>query len=231
MENRLKIELLNLKEQYKDEPQTYQAYSIIRKAIVTLLLKPKESFLEREIAELIEMGRTPVHEALLLLESDDWIHIIPRKGFMIDSISEDIIREISYITAALEGVAVELATDRIGKNEYEKLEELIRLQENAMYTGDLKDYVIIDHEFHNRIIEYSGSERLKKVMKSNSDQLFRARLFTINERPLPLKSIKEHQAIISAMKAGNESAARILLETHRKEGSKEVLKILNEAIK
>ncbi|WKA57063.1 GntR family transcriptional regulator [Planococcus shenhongbingii] len=222
----LKKTLLRYKEEANEDRLPQQAYIIIQKAILNLQLQPNESFLEREIIEMLEMSRTPVREALIRLEMDRWIRLIPRKGFSVEPIIKENIEQICQIAEALDGVAAELATLNIDEEHLEILDALIASQENHLNENNLKAYLDVDNQFHNLIVEYSQNERLKNIMDSHSDQLYRARLFTINERKLPVRSIKEHRAIVAAMRAQDSKAAQLLMHSHRHRGGQEILGII-----
>ncbi|MFP3917588.1 GntR family transcriptional regulator [Lysinibacillus telephonicus] len=227
----LKNILLSYKNKINENRLPQLAYLIIRKAIRNLQLPPGETFLEREMTEMLDMSRTPVREALVRLEMDGWIRLIPRKGFSVEPIMKESIQQICQIAEALDGVAAELATLNIDEASIKKLESLIDLQESLLYESNLKDWADVDDEFHNLIIDYSQNERLKSVMDSHSDQLYRARVYTINDRELPARSIIEHRAIVAAMKARDSKAAQTLMHSHRKRGSEEILAILERKSK
>ncbi len=230
-EQELKNVLLSYKDEIKETRLPQLAYLIIRKAIRNLELPPGETFLEREMTEMLNMSRTPVREALVRLEMDGWIRLIPRKGFSVEPILKESIQQICQIAEALEGVAAELATVNIDEENLNKLESLIDLQESLLYESNLKEWADVDDEFHNLIIKHSKNERLRSVMDSHSDQLYRARVYTINDRELPVRSIIEHRAIVAAMKARDSKAAQTLMHSHRKRGSQEILAILESKTK
>lgn len=222
----LKKTLLLYKEEANEDRLPQQAYVIIQKAIRNLQLQPDEAFLEREIIDMLEMSRTPVREALIRLEMDRWIRLTPRKGFSVEPIVKENIEQLCQIAEALDGVAAELATLNIDETQFEILDSLIASQEKYLAENDLKGYLDIDNQFHNLIVEYARNERLKNIMDSHSDQLYRARLFTINERKLPVRSIKEHRAIVAAMRAQDSKAAQLLMHSHRQRGGQEILGII-----
>lgn len=222
----LKKTLLRYKEEVNEERLPQQAYSIIQKAIRNLQLQPDEAFLEREIIDMLEMSRTPVREALIRLEMDRWIRLTPRKGFSVEPIIKENIEQICQIAEALDGVAAELATLNIDEAQLDGLDSLIARQEKHLAENDLKAYLDIDNQFHHSIVEYARNERLKNIMDSHSDQLYRARLFTINERKLPVRSIQEHRAIVAAMRAQDSKAAQLLMHSHRHRGGQEILGII-----
>src|SRR5699024_1296316 len=205
-----------------------RAYAILRQAIRNLILPPGKTILEREVAETLEMSRTPVREALVRLENEDALQLIPRKGFYVEPIDKNDLSDIYQMNAALDGLAIELAAAQMDDAEIDKLDELIELQEEAIVSQEFKKWAKLDDEFHNKIIEFSTNESLNKVLNIHSDKLYKARLYTISQRPVPEMSIKEHKAMISCLRAHDGKAARIVMESHRKRAQEEIMNALDE---
>ena len=205
-----------------------RAYHIIRLAIRDLILPPGKTILEREMAEVLQMSRTPVREALVRLETEGVVRLIPRRGFIVEPIEREDLKQIYEIVERLDGLAVSLATAKVGEEEIVKLELLIENQEEALEQKNLKKWAVLDDQFHDLIIDYAKNKRLRAVIDSHSDQLYRARLFTINHRPLPFHSIVEHKAIISCMKAKDSNAASVLMQSHRNRARNEILAVVGD---
>lgn len=200
-----------------------RAYHIVRLAIRDLILPPGKTILEREMAEALQMSRTPVREALVRLETEGMVRLIPRRGFIVEPIEREDLKQIYEIVERLDGLAVSLATVKVGEGEIDQLELLIEQQEEALEQKNLKKWAVLDDQFHDLIIDYAKNKRLRTVIDSHSDQLYRARLFTINHRPIPFHSIVEHKAIISCMKAKDSNAAGVLMQSHRNRARNEIL--------
>ncbi len=200
-----------------------RAYHIVRLAIRDLILPPGKMILEREMAEALQMSRTPVREALVRLETEGMVRLIPRRGFIVEPIEREDLKQIYEIVETLDGLAASLATAKVGELEIGLLESLIEQQEEALEQKNLKKWAVLDDQFHHLIIDYAKNKRLRAVIDSHSDQLYRARLFTINHRPLPFPSIVEHKAIISCMKAKDSHAASVLMQSHRNRARNEIL--------
>ncbi|WP_462421162.1 GntR family transcriptional regulator [Salinicoccus sp. Marseille-QA3877] len=203
-----------------------RAYTIIRHAIRNLVLPPGRTILEREVAEALGMSRTPVREALVRLEMDDALELIPRRGFFVAEIEIGDLNDIYRMNAALDGLAIEIAASNIDDKEIDNLEEIVNQQEIMIEKGKIKEWAKSDDEFHYRIIELSQNDSLNKVLDIYSDKLFRARLFTIDYRPIPKRSILEHKAMISCLRAQDGKAARNVMESHRQRAHKEIIKAL-----
>ncbi|AKG73583.1 GntR family transcriptional regulator [Salinicoccus halodurans] len=205
-----------------------RAYAIIRQAIRNLVLPPGKTILEREVAETLEMSRTPVREALVRLENEGALQLIPRKGFYVEPIEKNDLSDIYQMNAALDGLAVELAAKHIDDEEIDKLEALVVRQEEVLADREFREWAKLDDEFHNKIIEFSTNDSLNKVLDIYSDKLYKARLYTINHRPVPEMSIIEHKAMIACLRTHDGKAARVVMESHRKRAQKEILNALDE---
>lgn len=203
-----------------------KAYMALRWAIRDLRLGPGQMVREREAVDALEMSRTPVREALVRLENEGWVRLVPRHGFVVTPLVADDLEQIYEVVEGLDGVAVALATGRSHAGELEQFDRLISEQEEALETDDVVTWADLDARFHRRIVHLSGNARLGEIMDNQDDQLYRARLFTINLRPKPTRSVDEHRAILSAMRNGDAARARELLEAHRRRGREEILRVV-----
>ncbi|WP_100401187.1 GntR family transcriptional regulator [Bacillus sp. FJAT-44742] len=203
-----------------------RAYQILRLAIRDLKLMPGKTILEREMAEVLEMSRTPVREALVRLQTEGVVKLIPRKGFTVEPIERDDLRETYEIVEVLEGLAASIATSKVENIDLEELESLVVSQEEALKENDLESWAKLDDLFHLKIIKHANNKRLSSVIEIHADQLYRARMFTISERPLPWQSIVEHRAILACMRAKDNKAAELSMQSHRKRARNEILKAL-----
>jgi len=200
-----------------------RAYLATRNAIRNLQLPPGITVLEREMAEILDMSRTPVREALVRLEIEGWVRLIPRRGFVVAPIVADDLQQIYEVVEGLDGIACSLATKRATSAELDQLDYLVAEQEKALEQGDLLAWTDLDERFHQTIIDLAQNPRLRGIMDSQTDQLYRARLFTIKFRPNPMHSTMDHKAIVTVMRTGEPEAARIMLRSHRHRASNEIL--------
>lgn len=203
-----------------------KAYHIIRIAIKNLILEPGKTFLEREIAEVLDMSRTPVREGLIRLQSADIITLIPRKGFVVNPINATDIKEIYEVTRSLDGLAIELATEKATTEVLEELSQILTEQKKYLTEENLVQWSKMDDIFHEKITKLSGNAKLINMRNIHADQLYRVRLYTINARPVPKFSIEEHEAMLACMKIGDSKAAKQLMESHRSRAWEEIKEVL-----
>ena len=193
-----------------------EAYQALKTAIRDNVFPPGHQAAEPEIARQLGMSRTPVHEAIIRLQEEGLVQVLPRRGILICPISADDIREIYDVLIAVEGMAAgswRACLQTLAGSAAEALERETAAMEWALDKGELLDWAAADERFHQLLTERCGNRRLARVAATVRDQSHRARLFTLHLRPLPTASAAEHRQITDAIRAGNaneaEAAARV----------------------
>jgi DNA-binding GntR family transcriptional regulator len=203
-----------------------QAYRDIRQRVLDNIWQPGYQALEQEIALSLGMSRTPVREALIRLQQEGFVEIIPRRGVRVLPVSPNDMRDIYQILTALEGMAVELvAKRRPSKTELKPLVEATRTMTAALERDDLEAWAIADEMFHRELVAMSGNRLLLETMMAYWDRAHRARMFTLRLRPKPVNSTKEHMALVARLAAGDVAGAAEVNRRHRERASGELLNI------
>src|SRR3954451_3479174 len=175
------------------------AYAALKEAIRENMFPPGYQGSEQEIATRLGMSRTPVHEAVIRLQEEGLVRVLPRRGVVVCALSADDMREIYDVTIALEAAAAELLA---GKPKVERrtivaeLESLNALMKTALAEDDLSAWARADGRFHQLMIERCGNGRLARMVHTIMDQSHRARMLTLRLRPKPVGSVAEHRAIL-----------------------------------
>jgi DNA-binding GntR family transcriptional regulator len=206
---------------------TERAAEAIKARILSGELLPGSNHLENELAELLGISRTPVREALLMLEAQGLVEIIPRRGVRIVPLSSQDMEEIYEILAELEPLAAAKAAAKgLSEHQLATLAECLDRMEAALEADDRKSWAEADDLFHRRLIMLSGNRRLQQTVQTFSDQVRRARLLTLHIRPAPHRSNEDHRALFDAIAEGDaERAARIHRE-HRMMACKLMVSLL-----
>jgi GntR family transcriptional regulator, rspAB operon transcriptional repressor len=204
-----------------------RAYNALRRAIRELRLTPGQMVLEKEAAAALGISRTPVREALVRLESEGLLRLVPRHGFSVAPLDPGSLQEIYEILEGLETVAVDLAASRANGEQLDTMDSAIEEQVRALRADDLVAWMAADDAFHAAIVEMSGNERLRRYAQSLEDQIHRARLFTHQLRPKPSRSTEDHRAVAEAIRAGDGERARALHQAHRRRARDEILTIIS----
>ena len=128
-------------------------FNTLRDAILTGKLVPGERLMENQLAEKLGVSRTPVREALRMLELENLVELVPRKGAQVLDMGEKDIVNILEIRSALEGLATSLACKKMSKETLQQLKNMEVDFERAVAENDVERFVDIDEDFHDLIFE------------------------------------------------------------------------------
>ena len=207
------------------------AYEALKEAIRNNVFAPGYQGSEQEIASQLGMSRTPVHEAIIRLQEEGLVRVLPRRGVVVCAISPDDMREIYEVIIALETASAELLAEKPEDERGPIAEELEAV--NARDAGRPRGRESArlgqgGRRFHQLLVERSGNGRLARMFHTIMDQSHRARMLTLRLRPKPTASVREHRAIVDAIQKGDPEAAREAAKRHRVTARDQLLPLLGE---
>ena len=154
----------------KQQSLTDQAYSGLRKEIITCRLRPGTEVGEQELASRLNMSKTPVRESLVRLTLEGLVEAFPRRGYRITPVTIKDITDIFTVRKALESVAAELAAVRMSKKELDALKALA----DQTYVQDsslpVLEFVSANNIFHATIAEGARVPRLHALITGYLEQ-------------------------------------------------------------
>lgn len=184
-------------------------FNTLRQAILTGELKPGERLMEIHLANKLGVSRTPIREAIRKLELEGLVTMIPRRGAEVAQITEKSMNDVLEIRRAVDALCVELACDRISKEELEKLKCACDSFEKAVYGKDAKKIAQADVELHDIIVQATGNQRLIQLVNNLSEQMYRYRYEYIKDASQHERLIEEHRIIYeSIVKKDKETASQ-----------------------
>lgn len=208
---------------------TEDAYQRIKHKILDNEFPPGFQILEQALALQLGVSRTPTREALIRLQNEGLVEVIPRHGMRVLPLSAADMREIYDILASLEPKAAELVAEaRPSKAALEPLDRASRDMARALAEDDLDAWAKADERYHLHLLELCGNRRLASLVMTYWEQAHRTRMFTLRLRPKPERSTKEHMDVVAAIRRGDAKAAGELYRKHRERGGKELLSILQQ---
>lgn len=206
-----------------------KVYDYIKQAIVNGVYKSGDRIIERELAEQLNVSRTPIREALFRLESQGLVKTLPRKGVVVSSLSPEEIVEIFTILSALESLAMKQAALKADASQREEMGLILEEIEKALLEpGD--DYEEERWKFHFKINEIvcrsAQSPRLAAMLDSLSDYI---RSFVQLGYDLPgrkRKATEEHRDLIRAVRDGEAELAEHITKIHLENSKRAYLEAL-----
>ena len=212
-----------------DTPETMPeaAYKAIRANILDNQWAPGFYATEQEVADQLSMSRTPVREALMRLQQEGLVEVVPRHGMHVLPVSPADMKEIYEVLTSLESTAAELTAARhLDRDELKPLEEASAAMDAALKRDDLDAWAKADEAFHKLLLDLCGNQLLKQMVLRTWDRAHRARMVTLRLRPKPVNSTREHRALVKAIRQGDPAAAREVQRAHRERAGTELLDLL-----
>ena len=205
----------------------------LRALILTGEYGPDERLIEEQLADRLGVSRTPVRQALAMLEAEGLVEITPNRGATVRSFSVDDVWDIYDLRAVLEGHAARRAAGRIENGELERLRELAGEMERLPgrfddHEEEIRALVALNQEFHGTIVEASRNRRLERLINRTVEipLMFKAFFwYTPHERTI---SNHYHRQILEALENGDADRAEIIMREHVYEGRDFVIGALEE---
>ncbi|PTB19904.1 GntR family transcriptional regulator [Trinickia symbiotica] len=194
-----------------------RAYASLRRAIAeTDIYESREDIRldEKELAEALGVSRTPVREAMTLLEQEGFLRTVPRRGVYIQRKTKREIVEMIYMWAALESMAARLATVRASDGDVAGLRRIFAAFGEATPSEHVDEYSEANIAFHQAVFELSQSPVLVETSKNIFMHVRAIRRMTIGERDRAARSMDDHMRIIEALEARDTELAEQLVRQH-----------------
>lgn len=205
-----------------------RAYTALKRRVLDNEFPVGSFFLEQELADLMEMSRTPIREALVRLANEGFVEIRPRHGMRVLPISAEDMREIYTILTALESeVAAEVAARGLSPEEIAALRDAVDDMEAALVDDDRKAWAVADERFHRSLVSSSANQRLRSVIQQFWEQAHRVRMLTLRLRPKPEQSTREHLDLVHAIEERDPQKAWKIHRTHRETAADMLAEILS----
>lgn len=192
--------------------RTQEVYGRLREAIVSGDLRPNERLIEAELAERLQVSRTPVRECLPRLAAEDLI-VKHGHGWAVLEHSADQIREIYDVRAALEGYATRLAAVRGSEAQ---LGDIVALSTDPEEMARLPRarVVLANEEFHDAIIVAAGNGRLAQTIQQTRAYYFNHRIAAVYTTDEIIEALSAHRWIAEAVARRDADLAEHLARTH-----------------
>ncbi|WP_206996572.1 GntR family transcriptional regulator [Trinickia mobilis] len=194
-----------------------QAYARLKQAIAEAdIYRSHEEFRldEKELTEALGVSRTPVREAMTLLEQEGFLRTVPRRGVYILRKTKKEIVEMIYMWAALESVAARLATLRASDADIAALRHMFDYFSETTPADHIEEYSDANIAFHQAIVQLSKSQIIADTIKNIFVHVRAIRRTTIARSDRASRSIGDHMRIIEALERRDTERVEELVRQH-----------------
>lgn len=189
-------------------------FNTLREAILKGDLKPGERLMELQLAAKLGVSRTPIREAIRMLEQEGLAVTIPRKGAEVAKMTEKDMQDVLQVREALDELAASIACELITEEELWTLAQSMQDFENSIRTKDVKSIAEMDEKFHDIIYQATGNPKLVNILNNLREQMYRYRVeYLKDEKNYPLL-LEEHRAIVEAFTHKNKERATECMRQH-----------------
>jgi DNA-binding GntR family transcriptional regulator len=191
-----------------------QAADRLRTLIVRGELRPGQSLGEADLSDALGISRTPLREALKQLATEGLVELRLNRSAVVAPFRREELSELFEAVAGIERCAAELAAARMEPRDVERLQALQDKIEWHHGRGELRDYFETNQQIHSAIVDCARNAVLKATHDVLLARAERARFFALSVLGRWDESVREHQEILAALKAGDATRAGQLLGHH-----------------
>lgn len=211
----------------KSSALRFKAYKAVKDKLINLEIKPGEKIFENELAKSLSVSRTPVREALLMLEREKLVTCSSSFGFFVKRLTPKDIEEYFGIRRVIEDYVISLVVERITDAEISDLTNIINRAKKTIREGNIREIIRCETEFHNILYKAAKSEVLLETVKGLVDKFQLLRSLMANIPGGAIDSAKEHKAILDVIKKKDAKRAKRLMRVHLERAQKKVIGLRN----
>lgn len=201
--------------------------SHLREQIISGKLKTGDFLRIDAIASELGVSTTPVREGLLLLQSESFVRLLPRRGFVVNSFNKGDLRDIFWAQAVVGAELAARAARKMTKEDHARLQQLIAEHKKAYEAGDAESVAKLGHLFHRAINIAADSPRLALLLGGLAKQLPN-RFYAGIEGQLE-ETFEYHPIILDAIRMKDADAVRSLMYRHIMSGGDHLVDSLERA--
>ena len=194
-----------------------QAYAMLKEAIANANVYEQHDEIrldERELSQALGVSRTPIREAMTLLEREGFLRTLPRRGiFIVRKTSKEIV-DMIRMWAALESMSARLATMHASDAELAELRHIFDTFADTTPAAHLEEYSDANLAFHQAIVRLGGAPIIISTVQNLLIHVRAIRKMTISQDDRATRSIVDHMKIIDALEQRDTEGAERLVRQH-----------------
>lgn len=208
----------------KNKPIREQVYEQLKELIIKGEITPGERIIELEYAEKFNISRTPIREAIRMLELEGLVEVSSKGGVIVKKITKEDIKEIYKIRIALEGIIIEEIIEKDVKNLCE-LEELLKTTKEIMdMDSSSKELINLFAKFNSIFYGLSNFKKVVEMINNINLYLIRFRMISLMDIERRKIAFQEHVDLIEYIKNKNLEGALKINRKHLEDSMNFLLK-------
>ncbi len=203
-------------------------YSKLKQMIMKREFTPNERIDALEIANKLGISRTPVRDALNMLESEGFIRVVPRQGIYVNGIYKKDLIELFEYRKMVELFAIEIGFDRV-RNDIQKLKDILGTVENSLHSENVDGqmFMYADINLHKIFVEATHNNRIIDSYTNLNGHVQMARAYYLQDFERLRLAHAEHNKIIAGIIEGNKEVTLKYLEEHLEHTLSNLLKMID----
>lgn len=203
-------------------------FQTLRSAILKGELKPGERLMELQLADKLGVSRTPIREAIRMLEQEGLAITIPRKGAEVAKMTVKDMEDVLQIRGVLEELAARVSCRKITEQELRELRIAMIEFDERTKEDNVVELAKADVVFHDIIYKASDNPKLLLLLNNLREQMYRYRTEYLKEKDRHEQLIHEHHEIVRALEERNEERVAEIVKQHLKNQERAVKEIICE---
>ncbi len=188
------------------------AYLQLQQWIIDGTLQPEEKLIDTDLAQALSLSRTPIREALQLLEVQGFVEMFPGKATRVTNVKKGDLKDLLPPLAVLQALSAELAIPNLVEEIFTLLEQTNQRFLEAIESQDGFSALKIDQEFHQIIVDAANNPYIHSILSSLQSHV--RRQFFHHSLMLTKSSYEEHVEIIQTLREKNPEKVTHLMKSN-----------------
>ncbi|HTF48063.1 MAG TPA: GntR family transcriptional regulator [Pseudonocardia sp.] len=191
-----------------------RAYQQLRDMLLDLRLSPGSVVNEHDLAQELEIGRMPVHEALARLAGEGFLNVLPRRGTVVTAFTLNDVLDLFEAREAIECGSTHLAARRATDEDIAKLEKLVAAADEARAAAHTEDYLRADYEIHLSLVRMLKNSLLADTVERLLMHNLRFWRFYFSSRTVQPTAMLGHDELLAGIRSRDGDEAERAMRRH-----------------
>lgn len=200
-------------------------YHFLHKKIIEMQIMPGAVINPKELAEYLQVSRTPIRDALMQLEKESLVETAPQKGTYVSKIDIQRVRDERFMRACLEEKIAALFLKSYTDSDYKQMEMILLRQKEAYEHLDTRTFLQLDNDFHAVMYHVTSHTYCLEMIQNLSGHYHRIRLLSLSDPDICASTIQQHKELLMMIKDKHLEELQKQIIAHITEKGMEVIKL------